>query len=192
MKDSAMTRSKVLGRLILLSLIGFGCAAAPVFPPDVVDHIDRTLTFAALKENPTAFQGTTVQLGGQIVGSRSNQDVRILVRELPIRTHPVYGPVDTGHFRGMFVVLYPGKVTDQDLQHGNMVVVVGTVIGAVPDTLTRSPVMRPTVRAQCLHVWRTGGAAIDDFPWPPFLQGYWPLVEQTYCADRRNVLLNIS
>ena len=92
----------------------------------------------------------------------------------------------------MFVVLYAGKMTDQDLQHGNMVVVGGTVIGAVPDTVTGSPVMRPTVRAQCLHVWRTGGAAIDDFPWSPFLQGYSPLVEQTYCADRRNVLLYTS
>jgi starvation-inducible outer membrane lipoprotein len=187
-----MTRSKVLGGLILLGLILFGCVAAPVFPPDVVDHIDRTLAFAALKDNPTAFQGTTVQFGGQIVGSRSNHDLHILVRELPIRTHPVYGPVDTGHFRGMFVVLYSGKMTDQDLQHGNMVVVVGTVIGAVPDTLTGSPVVRPMIQAQCLHVWRTGGAAIDDFPWPPFLQGYWPLVKQTYCADRQNVLLHIS
>jgi starvation-inducible outer membrane lipoprotein len=187
-----MRRSKGLGGLILLALIGFGCAAAPTFPPDVIDRIDRTLTFAALKGNPTAFEGTTVQLGGQIVRSRSNQDVHILVRELPIRTDPVYGPVETGHFRGMFVVLYAGKMTDQDLQHGNMVVVVGTVIGAVPDTVTGSPVMRPTVRAQCLHVWRTGGAAIDDFPWPPFLQGYSPLVEQTYCADRRNVLLYTS
>ena len=189
---TAMRRSNALGSLIVLGFLGFGCATAPLFPPDVLDHIDRTLTFAALKDNPTAFEGTTVEFGGQIVGSRSDQNLHILVRELSVRTHPVYGPVDTGHFRGMFVVRYSGTMTDQDLQHGNMVVVVGTVIGALPDTLTGSPVVRPTVRAQCLHIWRTGGAAIDDFPWPPFLQGDWPLVEQTYCADGRNILLNTS
>ena len=64
---------------ILLSLIVF----FTLFPPDVLDTIARTLTFAVLQENPNAYKGTTVDPGGRIIGSRVGQDdLRILAREL--------------------------------------------------------------------------------------------------------------
>lgn len=54
----------------------------------------------------------------------------MLVRALPIRTTPVYGPVDTGRLSGMFVIRLSGEIGAQDVQAGNMVVVIGAVNGA--------------------------------------------------------------
>jgi starvation-inducible outer membrane lipoprotein len=182
---------RALACLLVGSLLP-ACAPAPIFPPDVRDKPDRTVTFESLVANPDHYQNRTVELGGQIVGSSTDQDeVQMLVRELPIRTTPVYGPVDTGRLNGMFVIRYTGKIGAQDLQDGNMVVVIGAVMGAVATRLTGTPVRRLTVNAECFHIWRTQGNPIDDFPWTMNAR-WWPLIQQTYCVNRPNILLPVS
>ena len=152
---------RVLACLLVGSLLP-ACAPAPIFPPDVRDKPDRTVTFENLTANPDHYQDRTVELGGQIVGSTTDQDeVKMLVRELPIRTTPVYGPVDNGRLNGMFVIRFTGKIGAQDVQDGNMVVVIGAVMGAVATSLTGTPVRRLTVTAECFHIWRTQGNPID-------------------------------
>ena len=113
------------------------------------------------------------------------------MRELPIRTTPVYGPFDTGRLHGMFVIRYVGEIAAQDVQHGNMVVVIGSVIGAVSTSLTGTPARRLTVNADCFHIWRTQGDQIEDFPYLAHTR-YWPLIQQTYCVNPTNVLLPVS
>jgi starvation-inducible outer membrane lipoprotein len=141
--------------------------------------------------NPDHYKDHIVELGGQIVGSIAEQDeVHMLVRVLPIRTTP-YGPVDSGRLRGMFVIRFAGKIGAQDVQDGNMVVVIGAVNGAVATNLTGVSVRRLTVTAECFHIWRTQGNQIDDFPWPPNAR-YWPLIQQTYCVNRPNVILPVT
>jgi starvation-inducible outer membrane lipoprotein len=50
------------------------------------------VTFENLIANPDHYQGRMIELGGQIVGSIAEQDeVQMLVRELPIRTHRPMG-----------------------------------------------------------------------------------------------------
>jgi starvation-inducible outer membrane lipoprotein len=142
--------------------------------------------------SPDSYKGSTIEFGGQIVGSKIDGDrIHMLVRELPIRSKPVYGPSNTERSRGMFVVAYRGEMTGQDLQEGNMLVVVGTLLGAVKESITDLEVRRPTVQAECVHIWRTQGHQIDDFPWLPTAR-YWPLVEQTFCVDRPATLLELS
>ncbi len=177
---------------LVVGLLLLACAPAPIFPPDVLNKVDRTVTFENLAANPNHYKNRTVELGGQIVGSIAEQDeVHMLVRALPIRTAPVYGPVDTGRLNGMFVIRYVGEIATQDVQNGNMVVVIGAVMGAVATSLTGTPVRRLTVTAECFHIWRTQGDQIDDFPYLAHTR-YWPLIQQTYCVNRPNILLPVS
>jgi hypothetical protein len=37
----------------------------------------------------------------------------------------------------------------------------------------------PYLVARCVHVWKTGRYAVNDFPNLP--DGYYPLEQQTYC-----------
>lgn len=184
--------SRTLACCLIIALLLPACAPAPIFPPDVRDKADRTVTFENLTANPNHYHDRIVELGGQIVGSITEQDeVQMLVRELPIRTTPVYGPVDNGRLNGMFVIRFTGKIGAQDLQDGNMVVVIGAVMGAVATSLTGTPVRRLTVTAECFHIWRTQGNPIEDFPWTMNAR-WWPLIQQTYCVDRPNLLLPVS
>jgi starvation-inducible outer membrane lipoprotein len=177
---------------LVVGLLLPACAPAPIFPPEVRHKVDTTVTFENLTANPDHYKERTVELGGQIVGSIAEQDeVHMLVRALPIRTTPVYGPVDTGRLKGMFVIRYAGKISAQDIQDGNMVVVIGAVIGAVATSLTGSPVRRLTVTAECFHIWRTQGNPIEDFPWTMNAR-WWPLIQQTYCVNGHNILLPVS
>ena len=178
--------------IITTCIFLLSCTTAPIFPPEVTANVDHALTFAIVKASPDAYKGRTIEFGGQILKSRTDgHAIHILVRELPIRTEPFYGPVDSAKLRGMFVVTYQGEMTAQDLQDGNMLLVVGTVLGTLPETITDLHVRRPTVQAECVHIWRTQGHQIDDFPWIPTAR-YWPLVEQTFCVNTPATLLKLS
>lgn len=182
---------RALACLLVGSLLP-ACAPAPIFPEDVRDKPDRTVTFENLNANPDHYHDRIVEIGGQIIRSTTDQDeVQMLVRELPIRTTPIYGPVDTGRLNGMFVIRYTGKIGAQDLQNGNMVVVIGAVMGAVATDLTGVSVRRLTVTAECFHIWRTQGNPIEDFPWTTSGR-YVPLIQQTYCVNRPNIILPVS
>jgi len=91
----------------------------------------------------------------------------------------------------MLVTRSSEKIGAQDVQAGNMVVVIGAVSGAVATTLTGTSVRWLTVTADWFHVWRTQDNAIDDFP-SPANAWYWPLSQQTSCAIGPHGVLSIS
>ena len=131
-------------------MIGWGglfilaCAPAAIFPPEVLEKVDRAVSFKQVVDHPAEYQGRVVEFGGQILGSLVEGDeVQLLVRELPIQTKPVYGPVDRGGARGMFIIRFTGKVGEQDLQHGNMVIVIGPMMGNVVTNVTGCPSADP-------------------------------------------------
>jgi starvation-inducible outer membrane lipoprotein len=142
------------------------CSRPSVFLQYLLDQIDTTITFQDLSTQANSHKGRTIQLGGKILRSAVDDEaVSLLVRELPIRTEPVYGPVETGKLREMFVIRFKAQLARQDIQDGHMIVVVGTVAGTEANSLTGASVLRPTVAAECFHIWRTQGDAIEDFPW---------------------------
>jgi starvation-inducible outer membrane lipoprotein len=168
------------------------CAPTPIFPSEIMEKADRSITFKEVLSHPAAHEGHVVEFGGEILRSMvEGENVELLIRELPVRTAPVYGPFDPGGPRGMFVIRYTGKVGVQDIQSSNLIVVIGTMVGTTITNLTGTPVRRPTVNAECFHVWRTQGNPIDDFPWTMNAR-YWRLIEQTYCVNRPNTILNVT
>jgi len=176
------------GGLLLLA-----CAPTPIFPPEIMEKADRSLTFKEVIAHPAEYEGRVVEFGGQIISSMvEGEEVQLLVRALPIQTKPVYGPVDRRGAHGMFVIRYAGKVGEQDRQFGNMVVVIGPMIGAVVTTMTDVPVSRPTVSAECVHFWRTQGEPIEDYPYPKNSSRFVPLVQQTYCIGRPTTILTTT
>jgi len=76
--------------VIALLVLHVGCTPQAIFPPDMQEKIDRTISVDVLKRDPNAYRGVKIELGGQIGGSTVSQnEVRILARHLPIRTYPV-------------------------------------------------------------------------------------------------------
>lgn len=177
-----------IGGLLILS-----CAPAPIFPAEVLEKVDSTVRLEQAMERPADYEGRVVEFGGEIVRwVVEGEELQLLVRALPIQTKPVFGPVDRGGEHGLFIIRYTGKVGKQDLYRRNMVVVIGQMMGAVLTNLTGVPVRRPTVKAECLHIWRTQGEPIEDYPYPGNSARYVPLVQQTYCINGPNTILTTS
>ncbi|WHZ26982.1 MAG: hypothetical protein OJF51_001778 [Nitrospira sp.] len=174
---------KVVAGLLALSLPA-ASACTPthqVFPPKVMENIDRDFDFSRWRMVTDGAEPKKVQLGGRIVQSQASADtVTIVVAQLPIVEHPAYGPKENRRDNGEFAIIYRGKVEASDLQLGNRVMVVGTTLPWEVVTINDSSRRLPLVAAQCLHFWNTQGREIADFPF--FEAGYVTLRQETVCT----------
>lgn len=168
--------------VILCCFLISACAPTQVFPPEVMEGVDKNFDFTAWRMVPNAKAGRNIQLGGRIIQSEAKEGTVVLViAQLPIVEHPAYGPKDNGKRSGEFIVSYHGKLDPTAMQMGNRVVVVGITQNAklvMVDDIQRS---LPSVVARCLHIWNTGGREVADFP--SFGAGYEPLEENTFCVS---------
>lgn len=168
-------------RLVVLCMAFSACVPQGVFPPKVTDGVDANFDFARWRTMPNEAEGKKVQLGGRIVESQASGDmVTLVLSQLPIVSHPAYGPKDNGKNNGDFVIIYQGQIEASILQSGNRVIVVGTTRPSKVVTVGDFSRNFPIVSAQCLHVWKTQGRDIDEFP--NFEGGYETLEQKTVCA----------
>jgi starvation-inducible outer membrane lipoprotein len=178
-------KSILVGILLLSGAVLSACAPYRVFPPEVMEGVDPDFDFARWRMLPNQAAAKKIQLGGRIIQSETKGDtVTIVVAQLPIVEHPAYGPKDTGKSRGEFAAAYQGKIDSSFLQPGNRVMVVGTTHAPKVVTVDDLPKSLPTVVATCLHIWKTGGRDIAEFPFN-IGGGYEPLEEKTICTNQR-------
>ncbi len=181
--------TRMLTLLAALLAVPFAASAAPaLFPPSVTSDTLRDMPFGVLQADADTYMGRALMLGGEIVGTElTDEGILILVKNLPVAEHPVYGPVETAEVTGeQFAILYPGRIDEEGLWFGNKVLVVAVVQGSkamtIPDGIPRT---QPYLVARCMHIWKTGeygSYQISDFPHTT--DGYYALPQETYCATR--------
>lgn len=169
---------------VVLSLAVAACAPVQLFPAEVTNGVEKDFDFSTWRNIPNARVGQKVQLGGRIVQVNSGTgSLTLIATQLPIVQQPAYGPKDTGRRSGEFAIVYPGSLDSKWTKPGNRVIVIGTTKEAktvVVDDVQRS---LPSLTAQCLHIWNTGGKEITEFPYNAG-GGYEPLEEETHCVTR--------
>lgn len=170
---------------LLLCGMVVACAPSQLFPAKVSEGVDPQFDFTAWRMAPNGKVGHKVQLGGRIIQAESKPEgVVIVAAQLPIVNTPAYGPKDTGKRSGEYAVFLAGKMDPKWLAVGNHLAVIGTTTQArivVLDDIQRS---LPSLTAQCVHIWKTGGKEISEFPFNTG-GGYEPLEENTDCASER-------
>jgi len=60
-----MRASRHLCYVIALLVLHVGCTPQAVFPPDMQEKIDRTISVDVLKRDPNAYRGVKIELGGK-------------------------------------------------------------------------------------------------------------------------------
>ncbi|MBI5167323.1 MAG: Slp family lipoprotein [candidate division NC10 bacterium] len=115
--------------LALLALASFtlllGCSVIPVH---LRKEVDRTLTFAQLREAPEAHIGKRVVLGGEVIDTRNlKEGTQIEVLEKPLAFDDT--PKETDESGGRFLAFYPGFLDRAIYRAGRLVTVVGEVKG---------------------------------------------------------------
>lgn len=168
--------------IILACLLLSACGAPQLFPKNVTDGVDANFDFIVWRNAPNAKMDRKVQLGGKVVEAESLENETIIVAiQLPIVEHPAYGPKETGKRTGEFAIAYAGTLPPNTLAHGHRLIAVGVTQKARVVTIEDSKRTLPTIQAQCLHIWKTGGRDIADFQASG--AGYEMLEEDTYCVS---------
>jgi hypothetical protein len=151
-----------------------------LFPPAAVKDLDPALQMGIF--NPEAdiyFKGHLAQAGGRIMAMEQTSDgILITAEELPL-TQASTRVVEAAKSSGWFVFLYEGQIDSPGLQQGNKFIMVGLVEGTQLVNIKGTQRPAPYLVARCVHVWKTGRYAVNDFPNLP--DGYYPLEQQTYC-----------
>jgi starvation-inducible outer membrane lipoprotein len=171
--------------VLLACLCAGACVRTPVFPPEARQGVDQQFDFTAWRMMPNAQVGRKVQLGGRIIEvDLTNNQTVMVVAQLPIAEHPTFGPKDVGKRSGEYAIWYAGHMDSKWLAAGNHVMVVGTTEKAkamIVDEVQRS---LPSLKARCVHIWKTGGKEISEFPFNAG-GGYEPLEEETFCLSEQ-------
>ncbi|SNB46755.1 Slp family lipoprotein [Geobacter sp. DSM 9736] len=149
--------------LIMLALLAAGCAHRGI-SKESVQLSDRTVTFPALRENPSGFVGKYVYLGGAIASVRNNPDGgEMEVVELPLSRsgRPKEGVQSEGRF-----LARTDKFLDPIIyKRGMAVSLVGEVTGEKTAKLEEVSYRYPVVMVREMHLWSPdeGGSQTPQF-----------------------------
>jgi starvation-inducible outer membrane lipoprotein len=155
--------------LIFCGLVNLAACASlgpPAFDAEVTRNVNQGITFSLLQQNPEAYRGQTVLLGGQIVSADLTSDglINIEVKQKPLDSNQK--PIVTDSSAGTFLIQFPGRDL-QGIHLGNLVSVVGTMAGTKILQLAGLSYPILLVNAQAINYW-PGPATLKPkiyYPW---------------------------
>ncbi len=129
------------------------CAGQSIIPLDIEKHVDATLSFTQVKEEPASHQGKVIVLGGEILdATRLKERTRLTVLQLP--TGRDYTPtMDRTKSQGRFLAFQTEFLDPATVPNGTRITIVGKITGATTELLDEMDYTYPTVAIEFLKVW---------------------------------------
>lgn len=144
------SRSNLFVCIAMASLLIAGCA--PVISSRALRQVDQSLSFERLLEDPEAYRGKTVLVGGTIINIRNFPDralITVLQRPLGFRNKPTSEDISGGRF-----ILYVPGFLDPAIYHaGRKITVVGSVLGKEVRPLGEIEYTYPVIHKEELYLW---------------------------------------
>jgi len=142
--------------LVALAILGVtGCAA--VISQDTLKTVDKEIRFEQILENPDAYRGKLVLLGGEIIKTENVPDktvITVLQRSLGYNQKPD----SEGESKGRFIVSTPDFLDPAIYRPGRKITVVGSVMGKEVRPLGELEYVYPVIEKKELHIWPVEGA----------------------------------
>jgi len=160
-------RERIL--LLLLFILLSGCA--PVISKDLRNQADPNLTFQQVFQNPTAYKGTIVVWGGEIIETVNQKDgttlIEVFQRSLGWREEPK----ETVASQGRFLALADRYLDPYLFQRGRRVTVAGEILGEEIKPLGKMEYRYPLLSSKQFYLW-------DEYyyypvPYYPYYYGPW-------------------
>jgi outer membrane lipoprotein len=136
--------------MMIIAVVFPGCA--PVISQEVMKDVDKAIRFEQLLENPEAYQGKTVLLGGDIIEAKNYPDKTLIVvlqRHLELRNRPAADGVS----KGRFIVSISGFLDPAIYRKGRQITVVGSVSGEEVRPLGEIEYAYPVIAKRELYLW---------------------------------------
>jgi outer membrane lipoprotein len=159
---------------ILVLVLGLLSGCVHAVSRSVLKEVDRNITFAALLEEPNAYKGKMVLLGGIIVDTINKQEGTLLeVYETAL--NPQGKPVHIDRSEGRFLALYQGYLDSEIYKKGRMVTIAGTVQGEKTQSLGEIQYRYPYLIVKEIHLWKKEEPVeYKSYPWGPWYDPWYP------------------
>ncbi len=140
---------RMLTFLLLPLVLLAGCAH--VISDAARDRADSSVEFARLRENPDAYRGRFVILGGVIAGVQEiREGIQVEVTEFPVDYEDIPDP--SAGSGGRFLVVFPRDVGYATFRVGMMVTMAGEVAGKAVKMLDRMEYTYPVLKVTEIHI----------------------------------------
>lgn len=177
-----------------LLLFCLSCVKITTFPENGSAAITELGEYESLVEHPTDHKGQRLRMAGRMVGIEKQERGSLIISELMLfpknpNLRPESPKADNeytpGTRRQRFLVRYSESIDPEFLWNGNEFLVFGQYTGTKEFVnLVGSSRPVPHIEAQCLHVWKTGSADLQEFTdQPGFGFPYFPPMERTFCLE---------
>ena len=128
-------------------------ACAPVISQTTMSTVDKSISFPALHQNPDAWKGKIVLLGGQIIATTvTANETWIEVLEKPLDYQQK--PSDTDQSSGRFIVRFQGFLDPAIYASGRKLTVAGQVDGKDVRPLKEFSYTYPVLTSRELYLWK--------------------------------------
>jgi outer membrane lipoprotein len=150
-------------RLLGIALALLGAVSCAVTSKAIRKEAGQPLPFPLLAQNPMAYAGRTVILGGYLIDVLNENNVtRLLVLQSPLGGGEEPGDRDASE--GRFMVVYPGFLDPAVFEKNRRVTVAGTVTGSTTETVDGLAYAYPTLTLREIHMWED---EVYPRPYPP-------------------------
>lgn len=152
---------------LICLLLAADCAAQapPAFPPQELRGVRTSPDLSLVRQNPEAYQGETVLLGGQVFAVQRPQPgiQQIEVNQSPLDAQgmPTLQPGS-----GRFLIIVEEALGAPEFHVGCRVAVLGEVVGLKRQELAGSHYPYVLIKERQLRMWPAGGRA-PLHPRPP-------------------------
>lgn len=141
--------------MTVAALVVAGCAA--VISQESLKTVDQDIRFEQLLENPDAYRGKVVLLGGEIINTENVPNKTVIVvlqRSLGYNKKPD----SEGESKGRFIVSTPGFLDPAIYRPRRKITVVGSVMGKQVRPLGELEYAYPVIEKKELYIWPVEGA----------------------------------
>jgi len=132
-----------------------GCAT--VISQETLKTVDKDIRFEQVLENPEAYRGKVVLLGGEIIKTENVPNktvITVLQRSLGYNQKPD----SEGESKGRFMVSTPDFLDPAIYRPRRKITVVGSVMGKEVRPLGELEYTYPVIEKKELHIWPVEGA----------------------------------
>ncbi len=139
-------------RIIVVFLILASAGCAHVISREALEDVNTDVTFETVLENPDAYIGETLLLGGDIIETQpfpKRTLIMVLQRPLGFNNRPSV----ENESRGRFILEVPEFLDPAIYKAGRHVTVAGTLVGKEIRPLGNAKYMYPFLRSKEIYLW---------------------------------------
>jgi len=166
-----MVHRRLAELLAFVSMITLFMGCTRAISPEMRQQVSPDASFPMVLQNPEAYVGRTLILGGVIINSLNRPDgTEIVVLETPLDYQEF--PRDEEHSRGRFIARTAAYLDPEVYKKGRKITLAGAVIGKETRPLGEIEYTYPVLQIKELHLWKE---VVRYYPYPtPYWHWYGP------------------